>query len=43
MSSETRPPQQAYRPPDPGSGADERSVGELFSAVSEDISTLMRQ
>jgi len=43
MSSETRPPEQAYRAPDPGRGADERSVGELFSAVGEDISTLIRQ
>jgi len=35
---------EAYRPPDSGRGAaDDRSVGQLFSAVSEDISTLIRQ
>src|SRR4051812_35738066 len=34
----------AYEPPrTTGDPADERSVGEIFSAVSQDLSTLMRQ
>lgn len=37
MSSAYDPPRTA------GAPADERSVGEIFSAVSQDLSTLMRQ
>ncbi len=34
---------EAFRTRDAGTDASDRSIGELFSAISEDISTLMRQ
>lgn len=43
MSTESPGRPETYRSPGADRAADERSIGELFSAVSEDISTLMRQ